>query len=285
VNNLIKIILLTTLFFLNLRLYAQKIIIFNPSPDFFLLQRSIGNAASYDNEFISGSVNYKNRIGAASDIRDIYFDLSLPLKKKHHLGLKIYSEQETTLFSKNKFSLFYNYKIKFNKKTSLTLAANSGLSSITFESSNANNGGSDLAPDISVASLLTIKNFDFGISFNQITQSTIRPINYEFTLTRYLDLFLSHKIDVNQDFVFKYGINPKMSRDYFLLDANVDLSYKEQFGVLAKIGKQYSFATGAYVCIDNIIDYKLKVALSYSNAYYTGIPGTNSVGVSLYFSK
>ena len=102
-NNIKKFFLLNALILASIGAIAQKIIIFNPSPDFYILQPGIQNTAAYDNEKLFSSLNYKNRLGVISEIRDLYFDICLPINLNQRTGIKLYSEQETSLFTKNKY--------------------------------------------------------------------------------------------------------------------------------------------------------------------------------------
>ena len=285
VNNISKIFIGTALLLLKTASFSQKIVIFNPSPDFFILQQGIVNAAAYENESLFSSLNYKNRIGALSDIRDIYFDVNTPLNENQKGGLKIYSEQETSLFTKNKMALFYSYGIQFNPSTNWTLAAEGGFANINFSSSGANVAGSAFAPDLSLSSLLKVKTIRFGLSIKQLTQSSLKPINYTFVLNRYLETYLVSTHSINPDWTLDVGANLTHYADFFIWDTNAKISYKENLGVLVRYGQKNNYAIGAFSDLADLLDYHIKLALSYSNAYYPGIPNSNTVSVFLSVSK
>ncbi len=285
VNNISKIFIGTALLLLKTASFSQKIIIFNPSPDFFILQQGITNAAAYENEALFSSLSYKNRIGPLSDIRDIYFDLSIPLNENQKGGLKIYSEQETSLFTKNKVALFYSYSIQVNPSTNWTLAAEGGLANINFSSGGANIAGSAFAPDLSLSSLLEIKTIRFGLSIKQLTHSSLKPINYSFVLNRYLETYLVSTHSINTDWSLNAGANLICYADFYIWDTNAKISYKKNIGVLVRYGQKNNYAIGAFSNLADLLDYHIQLALSYSNAYYPGIPNSNTVSVFLSVSK
>lgn len=266
-------------------LFAQKIIVFNPSPDFFLLREGVQNVAAYENKGLDLSLNYKNRTGALSDIKDFYIDACLPLKTNQRAGLKAYSEQETSLFTKNKIDLFYAYTINFKNEVALSIGAQGGLANITFSPSAASAGGAAFAPDLSVSGVLKIKNFKLGLSAKQIPQAHIRPILYEFVLRRYYEGYSSYKFKLDKSWSIDIGASAKTYETQYFWDANTILSKKEAYGFLLKAGQKSSFACGAFVTISQIPEYNLNIALSYTNAYYPSIKQSNAFSIFMSFTK
>lgn len=277
--------MLTLFILLNAASFSQKIIIFNPSPDFFILHQGVGNAAAYDNKTLFSTLNYKNRIGPLSDIRDIYFDISPPLNKSQKGGIKLYSEQETSLFTKNKMEVFYSYGIQFNKETSWILAGQGGVANINFSSTGANVAGSAFAPDLSLSSLLKVKNISFGIALKQLTQSSLKPINYSFLLHRYIETYLVSKHTINKDWSVAVGANLISYADFFIWDTNTKVSYQDNIGLLVRLGQKNNFAVGAFSNLADFFNWHIQLAISYSNAYYPGIPNSNTASVFLSVSK
>ena len=95
--------------------FAQKTILFNPRIDHFLLNKGSSISSSYAKDSLFSSINYKNRLGVLSDIRDIYFDITTAINDIHTFGAKVYSEQETSLFTKSKLEAVYALTIPIHK--------------------------------------------------------------------------------------------------------------------------------------------------------------------------
>lgn len=264
-------------------LYAQQNIVFNPFLDHFLINKGTNTPSSYATTPLFSSLNYKNRIGVLSDIRDIYFDFVGCKDEKQHFGVKLYSEQETRLFTKSKIQAIYAYRISFNEHVSWTLGTQLGAANIHFSSSETSTGGSDWSPDIALATTFRIHSFELGISAHQLPQTTLQPIGYPFVLSRYADVYLSQKINTSPFLEWETGAETKFNQQYFLWSWNNKLLYKEQFGVLLRAGASKAFSGGVLVTLESVLE-GLFVSASYSNYFRNDQLKVNSFSVGFIYN-
>lgn len=264
-------------------LCAQQNIVFNPFLDHFLLNKGTNTPSSYSNAPLFSSLNYKNRIGVLSDIRDIYFDITTCRNEKQLLGVKFYSEQETTLFSKSKIQAVYAYRITFNENVSWALGTQFGAANIYFSSSETSTGGSDWSPDAALSTTLFIRDFELGISVHQLPQTTLQPIGYSFVLSRYADTYASQKIDVSPYLEWEIGAEAKINSQYFLWSWNNKLLYNEQYGLLLRVGASKAFSGGALVALESVLE-GLFLSGSYSNYFRNDQLKVNSFSIGLMYN-
>lgn len=194
---------------------GQEKIFFNPSLNSFLMSPSSIMPSAYNQEKIWLSVNYKNRVGLLSEIRDIYLDGAYR-KENSLLGLSIYSEQQSINFTKNKFNFLYAYRINVSPKSTLSLGSKVGLSSINFAPSNQNAGKSDQAFDMSFSGSYRLKEINLSLALHQLTNSKLQPNTEIFSLERYLELLISNKFNLNKSLNYEAGINSQFNLNEFL---------------------------------------------------------------------
>ena len=222
--------------------------------------------SSYNHDGYKLNAYYKNRTGLLSDVKDLYADFIYRKNDAHSLGVKLYSEQETSLFRKSKFQAVYAYTIPIYKKLFISLGTQFGLANIFFGSSGASAGGSGFAFDASLSSTFHYKTLDLGIALHQIPNTSITPLSYPFVLERYTDTYLSNKFKLNSKYELESGFNTKINQQTFLWSIDNRLALERIGGINLRYGKENAFSTGIY--FDIPVDANtVTISASYSNFF------------------
>jgi hypothetical protein len=269
-------------------LYGQNNLnnfILNPQPYHFLMNKGQYLASSYEVDKSLVTVQYQNKIGIFSDIRNIYVDGILKSKQGHLLGMKIYSEQETSLYSKTKAFFVYGYTIKLNEDLTWTSAAQIGAVNIAFGASDVSAGGSAWNWDASLSTTFQYKKkWHLGIGFNQIPNAKLRPINYVFQLNRYVETILSKKIDLSPLIEWETGAKALINSDTSLFSFDNKISYRKKMGVLAMANTYKQVSLGGFVDITNRIGI-FTLAFNYGFSYSQIRTNQSLYCASLYFRR
>jgi hypothetical protein len=269
-------------------LYGQSSLnnfILNPQPYHFLINKGQYLASSYDVDKSLVTVQYQNKIGIFSDIRSIYVDGMLKSKQGHLLGMKIYSEQETSLYSKTKAFLEYGYTIKLNENLTWTSAAQIGVVNMAFGASDVSAGGSAWNWDASLSTTFQYKEkWHLGIGLNQIPAAKLRPVNYEFQLNRYLETILSKKMDLSPLIEWEAGAKVLINADTSLFSFDNKISYQKKIGILAMGNTYKQVSLGGFVDITNRIGI-FTLAFNYGFSYSQIRTNQSLYCASLYFRR
>lgn len=262
--------------------HAQKTILFNPRLDHFLLNKGSNISSSYAKDSLFSSINYKNRLGVLSDIKDIYFDITTAINNAHTIGAKVYSEQETSLFTKSKIEAVYALTIPIHKNIKWALGSQFGAANIKFGGTDASAGGSDWAFDIAISNTIQYKKIDWGIALMQIPNATLQPIGYNFILERYIDSYISTSFDLNPYLIVETGIEYKKGINLELWSIDNKITYKDQYGLLLRLGDYNSFSAGLFMEVPYVME-NLYVSGSYSNYFRQENLRFNSFSLSIYY--
>lgn len=214
---------------------------FNPQPNNFIVSPHIINPSSFKEE-VTIDFLYKNKTGLFNDLRSIYAGLIVPSNKRN-FGFKIFSQQETLMFSKTKAHLSYAVKIEFNKRFNWVLGSQAGISNIYFGSSNASSGGSDSNFDISFASTMSYEKLKWALILHQITNANLMPIDYIFSLRPYLESYVLYQFDLGS--LLKLNTAYKiLYQSNFYNDLNLELEHDGNMGALISLKNDYMSAGG-----------------------------------------
>jgi len=134
-------------------------------------------------------------MGDLSLIRVYYADLNFSLErkdagqyKKHIIGLGIYNNREGDYL--NKFRVMGRYALHIPLKKDLTLAAGASVHVINynFHASTSGASGTDFNWSGTISSTLYAPTYTIAIAINDLNSPTIKPINYEFKIPRFITL-------------------------------------------------------------------------------------------------
>lgn len=229
-------------------LFSQERIVFNPNYPFFLLNPGVYNPAQYSFDKAQVGLHFRNGIGSFSRIRDVYLE-ALVKKQNHRFGVNFFSEQQSSLFSKNKIQGVYNYEIELSKDLFLTFGTEFGLANIQFSGSNSSPGGSDVGFDLSIGSLLKFRPLKIGLVIHQIPEPSIVPIGFEFVLNRYYDIHGQYEFDLNQNWSFESGAMLSVSKNQTLWMIENKLAYDEKYGVIFNLKTEYIASFGVFTTL------------------------------------
>ena len=221
--------------------------------------------SSYYGDSLFTSVYYKNRTGVLSDLRDFYADIITTYHSKHTFGAKIYSEQETSLFTKNKIEAIYALQLKLNRHIVWSLGTQFGYANISFGASDASAGGSAWAFDGAISSTIKIQKTEFALALHQLPKNQLQPIQYTFVLQRYLESYLCRDFQLSPHFDLTSGISLKINTSFHILEFDNKLSY-DKIGLLLKIANNNIYSLGVFLKLPYISKNAL-LSASYNSSF------------------
>lgn len=242
--------------------FSQKSILFNPRMSHFLLHKGSIMPSSYDFKKVLFSVNYNNRLGFLPEIRDIYLDGAFR-KNNHTFGFKVFSDQQTLSFTKDKIAFFYSPKINIDRYSHLAVGAQIGLASIRFGATDNDAGGADLSIDLTTSLSYKNREFEGGLALHQIQNSTLTPVIDEFELSRYFEGFCSYLFRINRNTSYSAGITSQLNLEKFYWGTNHKLSFYEKYDLLFTFGDQYFLSVGAAALLNE--EFPVKIGFSYND--------------------
>lgn len=168
----------------------------------FMKTSVIYNPASIDeHDHINLQTGLLQYIGPFKTIKTYYSTFSYQIQKKynHTIGFNFISDREGELISRNYFYGRYVIKIPLNDQYSLSAGTTIGFVNYAFNGSTPYSIGADTKPDASIGSWLHHKKFNIGYALNQITNSTLRPIEEQFILNSFSV--------INADYTYQFHPN------------------------------------------------------------------------------
>lgn len=156
------------------------------------------------NDAFQSNMTYKAYIGKFSVIRTYYADVNVNLGGikatngiKHIVGVGLYNDREGDFFSKTRVLSRYAIHIPLREEMFLSMGTAFHLVNYRFSASASGATGSDIDWTGSIATSLNAKSYALAISFNDFNNPKIRPINYNFSIYRYLTLYGEKTFDLN----------------------------------------------------------------------------------------
>lgn len=240
-----------------------------------LISSSYGKAS---NQFYT---SFKNRLGLLSDIRSIYAEGIIGIKDKHIVGMKAYSDQETSLFRKSKFGITYGINIDLSEKTTWTLATDINGINVYFGASQSTAGGSASTINGNLSSTLGHEKYEFAVALNQIPYQSLQPIDYRFEISSYLTSYFIYKFRFNQDFKWETGARILYHKNFTLFYADNHFTLQDRFGILASVSRNYNLGI-TYKYTSQKVSYLIMA--NYQGILVDNVAGQNQLSIGLMIS-
>lgn len=262
-------------------LTAQERIIFNPSYSNFLLNHGFYNPAAYSFEKAQVGVYYGSGLGAFSKIRDLFAE-GVVRRSEHTAGVKFYSEQKTVLFGKNKLEALYAYQMRLSNNLTFSLGTEIGIANINFDGSQAVAGGSAWGIDFSMGGQVMFKDFKIGFVIQQIPESRIQPLQFEFVLKQYYDLSLSNRFEINPYITIESGILTSFNQAQFNWVWDNIIAYKQKYGLLLNLQSEFRTGLGLFSHLP-FVGANSRAALSFESGQLNRPVRRNTINIILLF--
>lgn len=134
---------------------------------------------------------------------DINFGLKAEIKKNksknrnfHNLGALVINGRDGEIFQRNRIYGRYSWQMALSKKASFSIGFAAGTVNYAVASSQAGGGGSSFVPDASLGIWYLRKNFKAGLSYQQIFQSKLTPVNQPIQLANYFNFNANWKAEL-----------------------------------------------------------------------------------------
>ena len=169
------------------------------------------------NEGIKLSLAHRRNSNNFGGINTSMFAGQFKLKSKndkayHSLGMIIVSDKEGFLIRRNRASINYGRHLKMNEKFNIAGGFSAGFYNFSIVSNEVTGGYSNYAFDGSFSLSLYNETTKIGLNLNQITNSTIRPVDQDIVLARHLNVFASHQFKVGEEVDFIPSLMSRYSK-------------------------------------------------------------------------
>lgn len=131
------------------------------------------------------NVLYQGRTGPYSDVNSMHFSGSYTFATRHLAGFYVATENESEFLRKARYYAKYALSLQLSEKTKLVSGVMMGVVTYQFVSASANTGGSDNKWDASLGLGLLSGRFSCFASMQQVPESRLRPLIYDYALRRY----------------------------------------------------------------------------------------------------
>ncbi len=214
----------------------------------FVNPSSIGRTAPV--EIMAGN---KSLSGAFSGVRTIYANANFRLRKdsanrvKHVLGISFINDREGVYITRSRASALYAFHLPLSTFVTMSAGAGVGFVNYAFNPSNISTGGSDIAPNLELGLWLRGKNFNFGISGNQLVPFRMTPLDATYVLSRHYTFlvdktfFLSPSLKLMPAFQYRWEEANRRNADGFLV---LLLQDNLTFGAGYKYQRALAFSAG-----------------------------------------
>lgn len=143
-----------------------------------------------------------NYTGLLKNVGLYYLDVSFKKKaatSTQTFGLIIHSEYETELLKRSRAYVRYAWKTALNKKINFSGGAAFGLYNYLVKGTVSSVGASVLALDGNAGVWLEGYHIKTGVSVNQLTNSSVNPINRAIVLKRYLTVITEYALPITDE--------------------------------------------------------------------------------------
>ncbi|MBY0425068.1 MAG: type IX secretion system membrane protein PorP/SprF [Cytophagales bacterium] len=179
--------------------YFKNLYLVNPSSSDFSGKQQV--AASVGNRTLTGLFEGVNRIYAD-------FDFSAKAgsgnKRKvsrnfHRLGLQWLNNRDGEYFQRNRIYGRYSWQMALSKNSSISVGVAVGVVNYAVASSSASGGGAATSPDANLGIWYMRKYAQLGVSFQQIFNNSLSPINQPIPLAQYFNFNGNLRTDLGRN--------------------------------------------------------------------------------------
>lgn len=190
---------------------------------------------------LDAQINYRTYIGKLAVIRSQYAGINYKFKKNidsipslnHNFGVGIYSDKEGDFFSRNRLFLNYSLQLPLNNKWYISGGFSEHIINYSFSASGSGASGSEWAVSHQIAASINHSNFKAGISVNDFNNTTITPISYSFTISRFYTTYMALQIPLKNYKINFYNKNTNSATQEtltclgtgFTLPQNISIAY------------------------------------------------------------
>lgn len=187
------------------------------------------------------TARYRGLTGALKAINQFEIGGGLSFKGIHQVNAVGVFSKVGPYISVNRLGLSYGVKVQLSREWDAVLGMSVLLTQYSLMSTTAGPGGSSSGFDGAFGGALIHKKWEIAVGTNQVFESTIRPLNYEYRLERYYQAYISRESDLSPDFKFGtliYYRFLKIDRDDFV--GTCQLTYKD----LIEVGGSFHYGEG-----------------------------------------
>lgn len=151
---------------------------------------------NHDDKYVLNS-QYKSFLGLQSEIKVYNFQAYLLTERNHRWGVRLKSEQEGDFVQRNRLNLVYAIDKSLSKDVSVSFSSYLGGLFYTYSSIGNFQGGSDQGLDLGFSGALNYNKLLVGVSANQLNQTVLQPLSFQYDILRYFDFILEYPIAIS----------------------------------------------------------------------------------------
>ena len=162
------------------------------------------NSVGFDNEPISINLGHRRNGNNFGGINTTLFSGRYQFNSKkieghHAFGVQFISDKEGFLLRRNRLGLSYGRHLKYNEKYNFAGGFTAGFYNFAVVSNDVTGGISSYVFDGSFSLSFYSEVTRIGLSLNQMTNSTLQPIDQSIVLTPHLNTFIEHDFELTKD--------------------------------------------------------------------------------------
>ncbi|MFN3404244.1 MAG: type IX secretion system membrane protein PorP/SprF [Cytophagaceae bacterium] len=133
---------------------------------------------------------------------------------RHIAGMYFINDKEGNYFNRSRASLLYGIHLRVAEDIFFNAGASFGFVNFVYKGSNISAGGSSFAPNADVGLWLYNKNFNAGVSFNQIFQGKIQPMDEAMHLKRFVNIYGDRNFSISPSLDFRPAFTARLAEGY-----------------------------------------------------------------------
>lgn len=239
-------------------------------------QRLLGNFSKVSSYYLNANM----RLAKNKSYRNTPFSV---------LGLYLYNDREGKYLNRTRIYATYVWHSNISRKIMVSGGFHLGGMNYSVKGTALSGDGSDFTPDGVIGFRIYNEAFHFGISYNQIFNSEIQPLEEVANLTPFVNVsggfsyYIHHSLSLQP----AYSVRVPVNGDKVLADITLIASYRDNLRLIAGIHNNNRFMSS--VEFRNLLDFEqgLNLAVSYSFPLTSTGVSTNFIelGISFQLNK
>jgi type IX secretion system PorP/SprF family membrane protein len=241
------------------------------------------------------SVGDKHLLGNFSKVSTYYLSLNKRIALRNYrtntsyssLGVLFYNDREGKYLNRSRFYASYAWHGNISKKIKISAGFQMGAMNYSVKGTPLSGDGSDAAPDGNIGVWIYNHWFHMGISYNQIFNSKLQPLDEIAILSPYSNIDGNLALNISEQFSFSpsWSLRVPITDNIFYTDVTLNFCYKNKIAAIIGVHNNKQFVNS--IEIRNILNGNspLNLCLTYGYPYSKEGIQTNFIEFGIVFAK
>ena len=240
------------------------------------------------------SAGNKHYLGNFNKISTYYFNGGMRIASKgarinssfSSIGILVYNDREGKYLNRSRYYAAYAWHGNITKTIKFSAGFHIGAMNYSVKGTPLSGDGSDTSPDGDIGVWFYNKNFHIGVSYNQIFNSKIQPLEEIAALNSFVNIDGSCNFTIAKDIGIlpSYSCRIPLKDDYYALDFSIGVSYKDKITAIIGVHENKNLINSFE--IRNILsnNYPLNLNITYGYPFTRGGISTSFIELGLSIS-